>query len=1302
MDYDLNGLNPRDFEHLVQALGIKAIAAGLTPFGDGPDGGREASYIGKMVYPSAADPWNGYLVVQAKFLKKPTGVPAKDGAWVLKQLKSDLAKFEDDERNLARPDYYLLATNATLTPVSEVGFKDRVTSVLEQFKEKGLKSFDIWDYDKICRLLDGYPEIYRHYAGFITAGDVLTKVMTVLEGQLPDFGDVMSLFLQKELRHEQFVKLEQAGHTIDQKTSLANVFVDLPASDHPISNINVLTEPGIVEQVLQTGGNILRPSLCVVEDADADLDTDTKKRSNLGRYVIVGGPGQGKSTVGQFLCQMYRAAILQDCPAHTIAPEVRSVLNQIERQCMQDGVELPSARRFPVRIILDQFATDLANGEVNSLLAFILKQIVVASQHSCSADDLRRWLKFYPWLIVLDGLDEVPATSNRNQVLEAATEFFSQAAVLDADVLVVATTRPQGYNDEFSPRFYTHRYLSPLSEERALHYAERLTQSRYAAEPLRKAKILRRLRAALEQETTARLMQTPLQVTIMATLVDQIGQPPQERWRLFQQYYEVIYRRETERDIPASRILQQRKADVNAIHNRVGLLLQTETELAGNSDAQLTSSRFRKLVRTRVAEEGYEGEELELRVEEMTQAALHRLVFLVGTESDRIGFEIRSLQEFTAAEALMEAGDSRVRARLETIAPNSHWRNVFLFAAGKCFSERQFLRDMVIGICDQLNDLENDKLSGATLAGSRLALDILQDGVAQEQPNFARALARHAFKLLNVRDDEANTDMVAVFASTLEKVFREQLSDAIADSVMLSESVWTVLSQLAAKGVIWAEELLDSNWPAPREVQLRILRNTIQERDEWLRQKIKEMLPPETPQEIPFLRLYPNSTQDEVATWVSLTREIRTPKQMFAQVADEKNHIVFSGFRFGFKSLTNPSLKEFSNFELPSPGWAICSSAIRFEQEPSASTLARELRVLSKFWDPSRKPSMFSLAWPLHACLSGCTTSADLIALAEKAEAGKLGQMSDWIEAEQRWTTSGLSEADIRYMANDNMWPYDERIASIGFAGWDFQSHLGVRRRTEAGSWTKLFELQQSLESGKMKVTLSRILYQSLLRVDKSQEGIVLTPEQFLSLCRNQERLFLSAGLFAALKLPEILDEDWINAFEWIGDHGKYAFGGTLMLKGISQLIAAFEKDRTRHGLLKAIGAFALLGSDCNSASNYLDLPLDSPELKRAALLVQTSKGGWSETQAKEMVWLGYSLPEDLSTSFHMVRTLENHSDSIPHAERTTLALALNDKVIKHEQQTYMRNALKKLIQSRPTGLNDPTVWDNLGLPPKP
>src|SRR5262249_25541130 len=99
-DYNLSGLNPRDFEHLVQALATKQIASGVTPCGDGADGGREASYRGRMDYPSGAAPWDGYLVIQCKFKQKPTHDASKDGQWAITQLKHDLAKFLDPARNL--------------------------------------------------------------------------------------------------------------------------------------------------------------------------------------------------------------------------------------------------------------------------------------------------------------------------------------------------------------------------------------------------------------------------------------------------------------------------------------------------------------------------------------------------------------------------------------------------------------------------------------------------------------------------------------------------------------------------------------------------------------------------------------------------------------------------------------------------------------------------------------------------------------------------------------------------------------------------------------------------------------------------------------------------------------------------------------------------------------------------------------------------------------------------------------------------------------------------------------------------
>ena len=66
-DYALNRLSPREFEHLVQALATKLIGPGIVVFGDGPDGGREATFDRKIPFPSIVDPWDGYGVIQAKF-----------------------------------------------------------------------------------------------------------------------------------------------------------------------------------------------------------------------------------------------------------------------------------------------------------------------------------------------------------------------------------------------------------------------------------------------------------------------------------------------------------------------------------------------------------------------------------------------------------------------------------------------------------------------------------------------------------------------------------------------------------------------------------------------------------------------------------------------------------------------------------------------------------------------------------------------------------------------------------------------------------------------------------------------------------------------------------------------------------------------------------------------------------------------------------------------------------------------------------------------------------------------------------
>ena len=82
----------------------------------------------------------------------------------------------------------------------------------------------------------------------------------------------------------------------------------------------------------------------------------------------------------------------------------------------------------------------------------------------------------------------------------------------------------------------------------------------------------------------------------------------------------------------------------------------------------------------------------------------------------------------------MEGGDRDVQRRLLEIAPLPNWRNVFLFASGKCFGERQHLRDTVHSICATLNETDGDDVAGSYLVGSGLAMDLLEDGLSRHQP----------------------------------------------------------------------------------------------------------------------------------------------------------------------------------------------------------------------------------------------------------------------------------------------------------------------------------------------------------------------------------------------------------------------------------------------------------------------------------------------------------------------------------------------------------------------------------------
>ena len=76
-------------------------------------------------------------------------------------------------------------------------------------------------------------------------------------------------------------------------------------------------------------------------------------------------------------------------------------------------------------------------------------------------------------------------------------------------------------------------------------------------------------------------METPLQVMIMSFILERFATLPSDRYRLFTRYYEAIYDRERGKRNHLARRLSEHQADINHIHQRIGLILQARAKITG-------------------------------------------------------------------------------------------------------------------------------------------------------------------------------------------------------------------------------------------------------------------------------------------------------------------------------------------------------------------------------------------------------------------------------------------------------------------------------------------------------------------------------------------------------------------------------------------------------------------------------------------------------------------------------------------------------------------------------------------------
>jgi hypothetical protein len=300
--YELTRLDPASFEHMANQIALRVLGAGHTGFGPGADGGRDGYFEGEAAYPSDAEHWVGRWYIQSKF--HPPHLSSDPQKWLLDQIKAELAEFQKPETRRTWPDNWILITNIDPSGSAKTGSFDKAKALIKKARPGLEARFDIWGGRKVLDLLAMYPEIGEYYYEFLTPGQVLSSLYAQLTGAQAGIRDVIRYLVVTRFVEQQFTKLEQAGSTADTRPGIHRLFTDLPFVA-PQIGIGGMAAEYLARSSAQNH-KIPHPQSRDTQHWKGWLRNPRRART----WFVKGGPGQGKSTLAQYFCQIQRAALM--------------------------------------------------------------------------------------------------------------------------------------------------------------------------------------------------------------------------------------------------------------------------------------------------------------------------------------------------------------------------------------------------------------------------------------------------------------------------------------------------------------------------------------------------------------------------------------------------------------------------------------------------------------------------------------------------------------------------------------------------------------------------------------------------------------------------------------------------------------------------------------------------------------------------------------------------------------------------------------------------------------------------------
>lgn len=720
MEYHLEQLGDDRFQAMCQALLVSEQKdVQCFPLGQA-DGGRDAAQ-----HLALFDDRRDFAVFQVKYVNSPGRIrdPHK---WLVGKIAEELPKIRSLLPKGAMS--YHLITNVSGTAAPGTGSIDRLQEYLDANLDIPAQA---WWRDDIIARLNANSSVKWSFPEVLKATDLLGVLagQSWLASNKERHLDTLRAFITTQFDEDENVRFKQ----VDLQNDLARLFVDV------LARISFRSGEGRNRRrfhelmaTFEASGAVEAFDRAEIVVGAAQLITSANGQQKLPVLVIEGGPGQGKSTLVQYTCQVHRMRILGK----------KTALSKV------DASRCPLDARVPLRIDLREYATwhsgynpfvrddevPLATGTSRHLEAFIAAAIQDGSGGiEFSVSDLRQVASSSSLLIALDGLDEIADLGRRQSVINEISSATRRLRDICRALQVVVTTRPSAFTgiSEFPRRDFQYVELVSLGENLVFEYADKWIQAKRLAG--RDASELRSaLKGRMSQPHLRDLARNPMQLAILLSLLHTRGSSlPDKRTALYDIYVQLFLARESEKT-PEVRDHQDILVD---LHRYLAWILHARAESSGGR-GRIDREMLRQLLHEYLISEGRDPE-----LASALFTGFQRVVFLVERVEGTFEFEVQPLREYFAARFLYEtspyspAGRERpgtMPDRFDALCRSPYWSNVTRFFAG-CLSKGE-----LPALVDRLRALIEDPSSSLAAYPRVLAAALLGDWVFNQSQRSQR------------------------------------------------------------------------------------------------------------------------------------------------------------------------------------------------------------------------------------------------------------------------------------------------------------------------------------------------------------------------------------------------------------------------------------------------------------------------------------------------------------------------------------------------------------------------------------